>query len=237
MQQAIEPLKVESLKDACIAHLEGLILSGELEIGERLPSERDFATRLGVSRPVLHEALVDLDAKGLVEIVPRRGVYVSDYRTKGSLTLLTALLAYSDGELSEAFLPSLLDMRVLMETETARLAALQRKPEHLQALYDILAQETVIDRQDANQLSELDFAFHQAVAQASGNLMYLLVINSLRPMYTNITRRFFKKHPNNGVLEQVFRFHQQLTAAIQAGDSQTATQVMADMLRHGKEHL
>ena len=237
MQQSLEPLKIQSLKEACAARLEGLILSGELKIGERLPSERDFAARLGVSRPVLHEALVDLDAKGLVEIVPRRGVFVSDYRTKGSLTLLTALLAYSDGELSEPFLRSLLDMRLLMETETARLAALQRTPEHLQTLHALLAQEAVIDRRDAEQLSELDFTFHQTVAQASGNLMYLLVINSLRPMYTNITRRFFMKYPGNGVLEQVFQFHQKLTAAIEAVDSQAAAQVMADMLRHGAEHL
>jgi DNA-binding FadR family transcriptional regulator len=237
MQDTLEPLKIQSLKDACIARLEGLILSGELKIGERLPSERDFAARLGVSRPVLHEALVDLDAKGLVEIVPRRGVFVSDYLTKGSLTLLTALLAYSDGELSEPFLRSLLDMRMLMETETARLAALHHTPERMQTLHGILDQEIGVDRHDEVQLSELDFTFHQSVAQASGNLMYLLVINSLRPMYTNITRRFFSKYPGNGVLEQVFSFHRQLTEAIQAGDSQAAAQVMADMLRHGAEHL
>jgi DNA-binding FadR family transcriptional regulator len=67
--------------------------------------------------------------------------------------------------------------------------------------------------------------------------MYLLVINSLRPIYTNITRHFFKKYTGNGVLEQVFQFHQRLVAAIEAGDSLAATQVMADMLRHGDKHL
>ena len=76
MSATIEPLKVQSLKSACISRLEGLILSGELHIGERLPSEREFAARLEVSRPVLHEALVDLGLKGLVQILPRRGVFV-----------------------------------------------------------------------------------------------------------------------------------------------------------------
>jgi DNA-binding FadR family transcriptional regulator len=237
MQQSFEPLKIQSLKAACIARLEGLILSGELKIGERLPAERDFATRLGVSRPVLHEALVDLDAKGLVEIVPRRGVFVSDYLSKGSLSLLTALLAYSDGELSQPFLRSLVDMRLLMETETARLAAIHRTPEHLDELHAILAQEDTVDRGDAGQLSELDFAFHQTIARASGNLMYLLIINSLRSIYTNITRHFFQKYAGNGVLEQVFQFHRQLAAVIDNGDSHSAAQVMADMLRHGDEHL
>jgi len=237
MQQSFEPLKIQSLKEACIARLEGLILSGELKIGERLPAERDFAARLGVSRPVLHEALVDLDAKGLVEIVPRRGVFVSDYLSKGSLTLLNALLAYSDGELSQPFLRSLIAMRLLMETETARLAAIHRTTEHLDAIRSILAQEETVDRRDAGLLSELDFAFHQTIARASGNLMYLLIINSLRSIYTNITRHFFKKYSGNGVLEQAFQFHQRLAAVIGSGDSQAAAQVMADMLRHGDEHL
>jgi DNA-binding FadR family transcriptional regulator len=154
MQNSLEPLKIQSLKEACIARLEGLVLSGELKIGERLPSERDFAARLGVSRPVLHEALVDLDAKGLVEIVPRRGVFVSDYRTKGSLSLLTAMLAYSDGELSEPFLRSLVDvcswkLRLPPQPSTALLAIdFVRHP----------YRESTVDRRDAGLLSELDFA-------------------------------------------------------------------------------
>ena len=84
MTIAMEPLQVPSLKDACIAKLEELILSGELQIGERLPAERKLADSLAVSRPVVHQAIVDLAAKGLVEIVPRKGVFVSDYRTTGS---------------------------------------------------------------------------------------------------------------------------------------------------------
>ena len=73
MQIAIEPLKIQSLKDACVSRLEQLILSGELKIGEQLPSERDFALRIGVSRPVLHAALVELDSKGLVQIARAGG--------------------------------------------------------------------------------------------------------------------------------------------------------------------
>ena len=64
MNLPLKPLHVDSLKEACVKRLEELILSGELKVGVRLPSERDFAASLGVSRPVLHEALVDLSAKG-----------------------------------------------------------------------------------------------------------------------------------------------------------------------------
>lgn len=233
----IEPLKVPSLMDACIAKLEALILSGEFKIGEKLPPERCLAETLTISRPVVHEALVDLAAKGLVEIVPRRGVYVTDYRTSGSCALLTTLLSYHEGNLDEPFLQSLVDMRLLMETETARLAALNRSDKQLQQLQAILDREAAADRNDAAALAGLDFAFHQLVALASGNLMYLLILNSFQAVYTNITGKFFHKHRGNGVLEQVFAFHRQLVAAIARGDSEDAAAVMAEMLRHGAEHL
>lgn len=91
MSLSIEPLQVNSLTGACITRLEELVLSGELRAGERLPAERDLAARLGVSRPVLHEALLDLSAKGLVTILPRRGVVVNDYRKSGSTAILSSL--------------------------------------------------------------------------------------------------------------------------------------------------
>jgi DNA-binding FadR family transcriptional regulator len=233
----MEPLHVPSLKDACIAKLEELILSGELQIGERLPAERKLADSLEISRPVVHQAIVDLAAKGLVEIVPRKGVFVSDYRTTGSCALLTTLLSYHEGELDEAFLQSLIEMRLLMETETARLAALNRSEEQLQAFEDLLVQEFAAIQGDAEAMAELDFAFHQLVALASGNLMYPLVINSFKPVYTNITRRFFAKHQSSRVLTEVLSFHQHLVAAIAERDGQTSAWIMADMLRHGAENL
>ena len=146
MTLSIEPLQVTSLKEACVSRLEELILSGELKAGERLPSERDFAARLGVSRPVLHEALVDLSAKGLVSIQPRRGVVVNDFRTSGSCAILSSLLAYHNGNLDPDFTASLLAMRVLVETETARLAAIHATPDQLRELTEIFNQEQNCDR-------------------------------------------------------------------------------------------
>ena len=237
MTVAMEPLKVPSLKDACVAKLEALILSGDLRIGERLPAERKLAESLDVSRPVVHQAIVDLSAKGLVEIVPRKGVFVSDYRTTGSCALLTTLLSYHEGTLDKAFLESLIAMRLLMETETARLAARHRSEEQLQAFQDLLAQEIEAGQDDAEARAELDFAFHQLVALASGNLMYLLVINSFKPVYTNITRQFFARHQGSKVLGEVLSFHEQLVAAVVERDGETAARIMAKMLNHGAEML
>lgn len=233
----LEPLRVPSLKEACIQRLEELILSGDLKIGERLPPEREFAARLGVSRPVLHEALVDLDAKGLVRIVPRRGVFVNDYRRSGSMAILTSLLAYHNGQLDPAFAQSLLDTRLLLEVETARLAALHRTDEHLREFRDLLAQEQEAACCDPQTLTGLDFDFHLLVAIASGNLIYPLLINSFKSIYTSLTGAFFRQYYGSPVVEDVHRFHRRLVEAIERRDAAGAVQGMREMLAHGETYL
>ncbi|RCK74314.1 MAG: Transcriptional regulator, GntR family [Anaerolineae bacterium] len=237
MESLIEPIQVQSLKEACVNKLQELILSGKLKIGQALPPERRLAEQLGVSRPVLHEALVDLASKGLVTIVPRRGVFVSDFRTSGSLAMLTALISYHNGELDQPFLESLLQMRLLMEVETARLAAIHRTPAHLEQFQVLLEQERQVNRQDVQALAEIDFRFHQLVAIASGNLVYPLVINSFKPVYTNLTSRFFKHYLGKKIIEEVFDFHRQLVQAIQNLNPHISAMIMTEMLNHGARHL
>jgi DNA-binding FadR family transcriptional regulator len=238
MESALfEPLRVPSLKEACIQRLEGLILSGELKIGERLPPEREFAARLGVSRPVLHEALVDLDAKGLVRIVPRRGVFVNDYRRAGSMAILTSLLDYHNGQLDPSFTQSLLDTRLLLESETARLAALHRSDEHLREFRDLLTQEQEAACCDPQTLTSLDFDFHLLIAIASGNLIYPLLINSFKSVYTSLTGAFFRKYYGSPVVETVHQYHRRLVEAIARRAAEEAVGIMREMLAHGETYL
>ncbi|MCK5153376.1 MAG: FadR family transcriptional regulator, partial [Spirochaetales bacterium] len=70
MKELLEPISTESLKDVFVSQFEDLILSGKIVSGETLPSERDLALQMGVSRPVVHEGLLELSAKGLVTIKP-----------------------------------------------------------------------------------------------------------------------------------------------------------------------
>ena len=110
MQQLLKPLKTDSLKDVFVQRFEELILSGALSIGQKLPPERELALMLGVSRPVVHEGLVDLENKGLVTMKPRVGTVVNDYRREGSLSLLNSLVSYNRGRLEPAILDSLLEI-------------------------------------------------------------------------------------------------------------------------------
>ena len=234
MQELLKPIRTESLKDVCVARLEELILSGRVAIGRKLPSERELALQLGVSRPVVHEGLLDMAAKGLVSMIPRVGTVVNDYRKEGSIALLTSLLNYHNGKLEPKLLESLLKMRALFETETARLAAINRTGDHLRALNELLEAEANTASHRVAEITRLDFQFHHRVALASGNVIYPLLINSFKQFYTSLSGQFFD---DSRVVSVVFDFHRKLVDAFVARDANMAEEIMMAMLAHGEKHL
>ena len=234
MQELLAPIRSPSLKDVFIERFENLILSGHLKIGQKLPSERELALRLGVSRPVVHSGLVDLEAKGLIALTPRVGAVVSDYRQEGSLALLNSLVAYQQGRLEPDLQQSLLDVRRLFEVETARLAASNRDAGHLAALEAVIAEEGRLPRHDVARLAALDFQFHHLLAMASGNRIYPLLLNSFKQVYLNLAAQFFE---DPAVVETVHAFHGEMCQAVAGRQPEAAVAVMARMLDHGAEHL
>lgn len=234
MHEFLKPLKSESLSDVFIKRFEELILSEKISIGEKLPSERELALQLGVSRSVVHEGLIELEARGLVKMKPRSGSTVNDYRRNGSLTLLNSLVEYSSGTLGPDILKGLLEMRVLFETETAALAAVNRSEEHLAEFRSIIGAEKKADKGDTENILSLDFGFHLTVAISSGNLIYPLMLNSFREVYTNLTREFFK---DSSVVEFVFNNHESFLRAIEKRDEKGAVKIMKKIIAHGEAHL
>lgn len=234
MKDILKPLKTESLKEVFITRFEDLILTGKLAIGQKLPPERELAFQLGVSRPVVHEGLVELAARGLVSMKPRVGTIVNDYRRQGSLTILNSLINYQSGSLETELLDSLLQTRILIEIETTRLASVHRRKEHMDAFREILSKEDNISPGDIDAITELDFSFHHLIGLASGNLVYPLLINSFKPVYMNFTSLFFT---DPEVIPVTFGFHKELVSAISAKDQKQSTAIMREILEHGENHL
>jgi DNA-binding FadR family transcriptional regulator len=234
MTEILQPLRTPSLKDALIERLEELILSGEVSIGQKLPSERELALQLGVSRPVVHEGLVELAARGLVSMKPRVGAEVNDYRRQGSLALLNSLISYRRGALDLALLDGLLSLRRLLESETARLAARNRTSSDLHELREVLAREREVDERDIGSLVDVDFDFHHRVALASGNPIYPMFIKSFEPAAKNLAGQFFAA---KSVAAAVFDFHRELVGAVASRDGDRAAAVMAEILTHGRTVL
>ena len=234
MEALLEPIKTDSLKDVFVLRFEELILSGKFKIGQRLPSERELALQLGVSRPVVHEGLVELSSRGLVTLTPRVGTVVNDYRREGSLTLLASLIQYRRGNLEPQLLESLLQLRMMMEPEFARFAATNRTDTQLAEFHNILREEEASPHHNVRKITDLDFEFHLLIAVASGNTVYPLLLNSFRPVYTNLSGQFFKEVQ---VILTVHKYHRDMVRAIERKDDKKAVSTMKAILSHGEKNL
>lgn len=230
----IGKLESKSLKDHFIERFEALVLSGDYKPGEKIPPERDLAIQLGISRPVVHDGLVDLAAKGLVKVIPRKGSFISDFRNEGSLALLESIVRYSGGKISTEIRDSLLEMRILFECENAKLAARRADTFAIEVLEKALFDETTINMQDAPTVAEVDFRFHHGVAVASGNMIYPLIMNSFRNVYYSILEEFYRYATNT---DRLFSLHKELVLSIKIKDEAEAERIMREILVMGETEL
>jgi len=223
-----------SRKEDFIQRFEELILSGRFGPGDKLPPERELAEDSGASRPVVHAALGELASRGLVRIESRRGVFVEDWRRFGSVEMLLSLMSYSGGDLAPRLFDGLLEMRILFETEAARLAAARRTEAGLDEIEKAVARERLHEYREAHEVTVLDYEFHLAVALASGNDVYPLLMNSFKRIYERILDRFYE---DRSVVPEVFRLHRLLAAAIAEGDAARAAAGMREILEFGERNL
>ena len=223
-------LKKVTLVEDFIRRFEEMILSGKLAVGDTLPSERVLAANLSVSRPVVHEGLINLAMKGLITKSPQGGAVVNDYRIHGSISMLNTILNYQAGTLEIKLAKDITELRHLLEVENARLAALNRTEEHLLLIQEILEEEAQINVADFEAVALLDFRFHHAIAFATNNTFYPLLVNSFKPLYLNASETFFS---DTSFTPQVFDFHRQLVQAITDQDSKKSAEVMTMLLEHG----
>ncbi len=234
MNAMLEPIENGSLSDVFVNRFESLILSGAFAIGEKLPSERELAVRLCVSRPVVHEGLIELEHMGLVKMIPRVGTVVSDYRREGSLALLNSLVKFKGKNLDSRILENILDMRTLFEVEIAGQAAKNRSKQSLRDLEQALLNERNADRGDARLLAELDFDFHHKLTIASENMVYPLFLNSFKPLSINMSTKFFS---DENVVNFVLGLHARLLDAIKKRRQGEAKKTMKTLLDHGRKIL
>ena len=232
-EKILEPITTESLKQVFVSKFEELILSGKISIGETLPSERELASRLKVSRPVVHEGLIELSLRGLVSIRPRSGTVVNDFRKEGAIPLLLSLLNYH-GTLDPKIQQDILEMRLLFENEMVRLCAKNRSAEQLRQLEEIVRQEENSDTNLHEEVARLDYRFHQIIAVASGNFIYSLLLNSFREIYLHLSTLFFTQPE---VCPVVFGIHKKITEAVRQQDEKEAVRLMTRLLNHGAEYL
>jgi len=209
-----------SLALTVVAGLKSRILDGSLRPGAKLPSEAELIEEYGVSRTVIREAVTRLRAEGLVETFQGRGSFVLAVPEPTSFTVEASAIR------NQADVLAMIDFRLGVESEAAYLAAAHRTPEAAEAVQAALAAFTAAGPEDA---VEADFAFHRAVAAASGNRFYLDLLESLGPMMIMLPRTRLPEEfslTDAAHVERVRREHDSVAAAVVAGDPETARAAM-----------
>jgi len=154
--------------------IESDVLSGKFIPGERLPSEEKLCGRFNASRTAIREALHQLRGRGLLRTIKGSGTYVADSNPD---TLGTALTAYSILVVDVDFV-ELIDLRILIETECARLAAMKCTPKLIDDLTTTIAgMAASMGTPDA--FAKADIAFHLLIARGSGNRIYASLLSGL----------------------------------------------------------
>jgi GntR family transcriptional regulator, transcriptional repressor for pyruvate dehydrogenase complex len=156
------------------------VLSGRYEPGEKLPTQRALAAELGVNMASVREAVKRLEQLGLVEVRHGDAMRVTDWRTSGGLDVIAHVL-FGAGGLDHEMLGQLMEARRLMLAEAARLAAERRSDDQARRLTALA--ERIADARDAAAAQAVDFAFFSELVEAAGNVVLVLVMNSIRRIY------------------------------------------------------
>lgn len=207
-----------SLYEVVSERLLSAIQKAELPVGSKIPSERDLGDQFGVSRTVIREAIRHLAAKGVLETHSGSGVRIADIGHEGVSESL-ALFLRQRGPLDPG---KINEVRETVELATVRLAATR-------ATYDQLVRiRTSCERLagvegDAEKAALADVEFHRAIAEATGNELFLLLVDSLADVMLHIRRATLgAAHRGEVALEQ----HRRIAEALEARDETAALEAM-----------
>ncbi|WP_108484466.1 FadR/GntR family transcriptional regulator [Oceaniglobus ichthyenteri] len=170
-----EKIQPEKLSHAVVRQIELLILRGILHPGERLPSERDLAEKLGVSRPSLREALAQLQQQGLIASRASAGIFVSQ-DLSATFPPALARLFHSHPEAVFDYLAFRRDIEGLAAERAARLGT----DTDLRLIDSTLTKMEAAHAQAHSETeAQLDAAFHLAIIEASHNTVMLHMMRSM----------------------------------------------------------
>ena len=194
-----------------------LIAAGEFASGDRLPSERELARKLGVSRPVLREALVTLEISGSVEVRGGSGCFVIGAPS-------TMPPAFADGGPSPF---EVIHARGVIEGETARLAAEKAAPDDIASLEETVAMMRA-DIASGRDTRETDRLFHIRLAEIAGNSVLAGIVGDL---WAHMTAPVFDRLGVNSGLRDTDSLtvteHMRIIEAVASRDVHGARDAMA----------
>lgn len=221
----------KNLKACFVDSMKTKILSGELKPGDRLPPERELALQAGISRGSVNQGILDLARMGFLRIVPRKGTYVSEYVRNATPETLAAIMSYDSSFIDSTLFRDLMELRILVERECARLAC---------ANLSSLSAKTLRERTAAvyssadDKVDEAVYQFHKCITEISGNAAYAMVFQSFEILIRNLISEHYR---NLGELNSCLPKFQLLCDAIIERDVEMADEYMLSILSQASVYL
>jgi GntR family transcriptional repressor for pyruvate dehydrogenase complex len=215
----LTPARRWRLADVLYGQLLMRIVNGDVAEGDRLPSEAEIGKMFGASRPVVRQALMQLQVDGLVYARKGAGTFV---RMRPPARLNDFVEPADVASYLRSF-----ELRTAVESEAARLAALRRTRSHLKAIKDAArALEDAITRKETGH--EQDFGFHMAIAEATDNELFVSVLEELADtMHGSMAMGLSLTRTGSDLRRsQVLREHWQIADAVAAQDAEAASLYM-----------
>ncbi len=195
---AFTKLKAQSLTDLFVQHIQDMILSGELKPGMALPSVPELMEKMGVSRQVVAPGLVELQKMGFIEIRPRVGSFVCDYRRTGTVETLDAILRHN-GRLRKNETVSVMQLRTPVESLCVQLVIENADEEELDSLLPFLEAIRQAASKGPEETAQAAFVFHHELAVRSKNMLLPMLYHSFQTTAISLWT-IYCRHNENGCM-------------------------------------
>ncbi|MDR3588691.1 MAG: FadR/GntR family transcriptional regulator [Negativicutes bacterium] len=224
-------IKKTNMCDQIVEEITAAIVDGRLKVGDQLPNEREMAKLYGVSRVPLREALRSLGRMGIIETKHGIGTFVKEVTSTPLTNELSSYLYLQENPVIE-----ILQLRRLLEVESARMAAEKASQQDLEKLRtaELVAKEELFKLREGQGSSfyTADLNYHLAIAEASHNSLFVQFINSIHGTL-HIHQILSQKEPQP--IDEVARYHRQIREAIEEKDPDKAGKVMLDHINKIEE--
>lgn len=233
MTIVLKPIRPKKISEEIVDQIKQLISIGELKPGERIPSERELATMLSVSRPSVRESIMVLEAMGFLESRQGGGTFVKALTESSIMDPLAKLVEMRDPEL----LRSLAEVRMGLESWSAYLAAKRANAKdvaELRRLYYVMEKQAARGGWD----SEVDAEFHYAITAASHNSLQMHVLDSIHTLFhTTIQVALMEFYQQEGHVQLLLTQHREIMEAIADHEPELARQKMMAHLQMVEEKM
>jgi GntR family transcriptional repressor for pyruvate dehydrogenase complex len=222
------PYRRESSSTEITRRLLDYLLSGSVELGQKIPPERQLAGALGVGRSAVREAIKSLSLLGLLDVRQGDGTYLS----RSSSDLLPRVIEWGM-LLEQPYVADLIEAREEMEPIVARLAAERRSAGDVEALRALVAEmEAATD--DIGRYVDADTAFHLKLAEAAGNALFRNQLSGIRELLRTWAKSVLEAA---GETESSLAMHKPILEAVERRDAHAAELAMTAHMERASRRL